>query len=521
MLQPIIGLEIHIRTNTVSKMFCGCKNMADDDQPNTAICPICTAQPGTLPVANRVAIEKGIRMALALNCTIPPFCKFDRKNYFYPDLPKGYQISQYDQPISNNGWVEFDAPSNNGTYRKKVRITRLHLEEDAGKLLHGANKETYVDFNRCGSPLMEIVTEPDFRTPSEARAFLQELQRIARYVGVSEADMEKGHMRCDANISLRDVSRKASDVSGKTQDGGTDDYITDYSTLGPKTEVKNMNSFKSVERALEYEIQRQTKLWNEGTPVNFQSTRGWDDTKSITIEQRRKEEAHDYRYFPEPDLPPLTFETEAIETMRSSLPELPDAKRQRFRNEYGFTVSDTAQFCDTVTLANFVEEVMTELTTWIRDNSGESEEAALQARAKLSKLASGWIGSKLMGVLNDQSLTLQTMKLTAENLAELITMIAANKVNSTNAAQLLTHMVVSGGDPSQILEEQNLSQVSDEGELKETVTEVIAENSKVVEDVKGGKAPALQFLVGQVMKKTKGRANPEVARELLKDTLGI
>ncbi len=515
MLQPIIGLEIHIRTNTASKMFCGCKNMADDDPPNTAICPICTAQPGTLPVANRVAIEKGIRMALALNCTIPSFCKFDRKNYFYPDLPKGYQISQYDQPISKEGWVEFDAPSHDGTYRKKVRITRLHLEEDAGKLLHGANKETYVDFNRCGSPLMEIVTEPDFRTPSEARAFLQELQRIARYVGVSEADMEKGHMRCDANISMRETNKPKNEQTEEPE------WIMDYSMLGPKTEVKNMNSFKSVERALEYEIQRQTKLWGEGTPVNFQSTRGWDDAKGITIEQRRKEEAHDYRYFPEPDLPPLTFEPDAIEKMRTTLPELPDAKRLRFRNEYGFTTADTAQFCDTVTLANFVEEVMTELTTWIRDNSGESEESALQARAKLSKLAAGWIGSKLMGVLNDQSISLQQMSLTAENLAELITMIASSKLNSTNALQLLTHMVVSGGDPSQILEEQNLSQVSDEGTLKTTVTEVVAENPKVVEDVKGGKAPALQFLIGQVMKKTKGRANPEVVSQLLKDVLGI
>ena len=495
-------------------MFCSCKNMADNDPPNTAICPICTAQPGTLPVANRVAIEKGVRMALALNCTIPSFCKFDRKNYFYPDLPKGYQISQYDQPISIQGSVEFDAPSKEGTYRKKVRITRLHLEEDAGKLLHGANKESFVDFNRCGSPLMEIVTEPDFRFPSEAKAFLQELQRIARYVGVSEADMEKGHMRCDANISMREV---------KEQRAGNDEpeWITDYSTLGPKTEVKNMNSFKSVERALEYEIQRQTKLWNEGTPVNFQSTRGWDDAKGITLEQRRKEEAHDYRYFPEPDLPPFTFTAEAVEQIRLALPELPDAKRERFRREYGFTTADASLFCDNNALANFVEEVMSELTTWIQDHTGDSEEAALQARTKLSKLASGWIGSKLLGVLNDQGLTLQTMKVSAENLAELITMIAAGRLNSTNAVQLLTHMVTSGGDPSQILEEQGLSQVSDEGALGSTITEVITENAKVVEDVKGGKGSALQFLVGQVMKKTKGRANPEVVHQLLKNALGI
>ena len=302
-LQPVIGLEIHVRINTKSKMFCRCKNMADDDPPNTAICSICTAQPGTLPVLNQTALEKGILMALALNCEIPAFSKFDRKNYFYPDLPKGYQISQYDQPVSVKGWLEFDVPSPQGTYHKKIRITRLHLEEDAGKLIHRVNHPeragrvegslSFVDFNRCGSPLMEIVTEPDFRTPAEAKAFLQELQRIARAINVSEADMEKGHMRCDANISLREISEPS---SAKASEGRQDDdIITDYSKLSPKTEVKNINSFKAVERALEYETIRQTKLWNAGTPVNFLSTRGWDDAKGMTVDQRTPHVGHKHR----------------------------------------------------------------------------------------------------------------------------------------------------------------------------------------------------------------------------------
>ncbi|MBI5135671.1 Asp-tRNA(Asn)/Glu-tRNA(Gln) amidotransferase subunit GatB [Candidatus Uhrbacteria bacterium] len=515
MLQPIIGLEIHIRTNTQSKMFCGCPNMVEDEAPNTAICPICTGQPGTLPIINRIALEKGALMGAALGCTVAAFSKFDRKNYFYPDLPKGYQISQYDQPLCTNGAVVFDVASPKGKYQKKIRITRLHLEEDAGKLLHGKNKESYVDFNRAGSPLMEIVTEPDFRSPAEAKNFLQELQRIARYIGVSEADMEKGHLRCDANISMREVSGQGPVARDQ------EDWITDYSKLGPKTEVKNMNSFKSVERALEYEIIRQTKLWEEGNPVNFQSTRGWDDARGITVEQRTKEEAHDYRYFPEPDLPPITFTPERIAGIVQQLPELPAAKRQRFEQEYGFTSSDAAVFCDSKELAAFVEQVMAELTTWIRDTVGEASDAALQTRSKWTKLVAGWIGSKLLGVLNEQKRTLSTMKLDAENLAELLSMIATNKVNGTNALQLLTHMVVSGGDPSQILEEQGLAQVSDAASIQEHVDTVVAENPKVVADVKGGKVTALQFLVGQVMKKTKGRANPEIAAQLLRDKLGI
>ncbi len=515
MLQPIIGLEIHIRTNTASKMFCRCQNMAEDGAPNAVICPICTAQPGTLPVVNRIALEKGALMGVALNCTVADFSKFDRKNYFYPDLPKGYQISQYDQPLCTKGWVIFDAASKDGTYQKKVRITRLHLEEDAGKLLHGKNNESYVDFNRAGSPLMEIVTEPDFRTPAEAKSFLQELQRIARYLGVSQADMEKGHLRCDANISLRELRITSDELRDD------DDVITDYSKLGPKTEVKNMNSFKSVERALEYEIGRQTKLWNEGTPVNFQSTRGWDDARGITVEQRTKEEAHDYRYFPEPDLPPITFTAEQIASIQKLLPELPAAKRSRFQQEYGFAAADSAVFCDSKELANFVEKVMAELTGWIQDSTGASEEMALQSRAKITKLVAGWIGTKLLGVLNEQRKTLATMALDAENFAELITMVAANKVNSTNAMQLLTHMVVSGGDPSQILEEQGLAQVSDEVTLKTEVAAVIIENPTVVAQIKSGKTAAAQFLVGQVMKRTKGRANPEIVAQLLRDQLGV
>lgn len=499
--------------------------MADDDPPNTAICSICTAQPGTLPVLNQTALEKGILMALALNCEIPAFSKFDRKNYFYPDLPKGYQISQYDQPVSVKGWLEFDVPSPQGTYHKKVRITRLHLEEDAGKLIHRVNHPeratrvegslSFVDFNRCGSPLMEIVTEPDFRTPAEAKAFLQELQRIARAINVSEADMEKGHMRADANISLREISDQKSVISDQ------EEWITDYSKLSPKTEVKNINSFKAVERALEYETVRQTNLWEAGTPVNHLSTRGWDDTKGVTVDQRTKEEAHDYRYFPEPDLPPLTLTSEWVEDLRRSLPELPEAKRKRLIEEYGFEKSDAGLFVDVPHLADFVEKVMSELTTWIKDTEELDSAKAVAQRKKIAKLAGGWIGSKLLGILNQEHLSLATMKLDAENFAELITMIASTKINSTNATQLLTHMVKAGGDPSQLLEEQGLTQVSDESALQPIIQAVVSENPKVVADVQSGKTQALQFLVGQVMKKTKGTANPEVVRGLLVDHFGI
>lgn len=515
MLQPIIGLEIHVQLKTKSKMFCGCDNRGEDAEPNTTVCPICMGHPGTLPVANALAVRWSLMTGLALGCTIPNFSKFDRKNYFYPDLPKGYQISQYDQPFCVKGLVSFQVPTSEGTYTKKVRITRLHLEEDAAKLQHSADGQwSFVDFNRAGTPLAEIVTEPDFRTPQEAKAFLQELRLAMRYLGVSDADMEKGHLRCDANISLRQIDER------ELVERDQDDFITDYSTLSPKTEVKNINSFRSVERALEYEIKRQTKLFEEGAPVNHLSTRGWNDQLGITEDQRSKEEAHDYRYFPEPDLPPFTFTPEDIESIRRELPELPWQKRERFVSEYHFSGSDAHLLCEDLALANLAEKVMMELSEVDFGNNAENEVLTKQ-HERLARLVAGWLTSKLSGLLHARSLTLDTIKATPEHMAKLLSLIATNRVNSSSALTLLDEMIQTGADPDHLLEERGVSQVSDDESLNKEIETVIDEHATVVADVQAGKTAALQFLVGQIMKRTKGRANPQRVGELLRERLGI
>ena len=494
-LSHIIGLEIHIQIGTKSKMFCSCANLTEEAAPNTSICPICMGHPGTLPVANAEAIRRGRLMALALGCTLLPHSKFDRKNYFYPDLPKGYQISQYDEPIGKAGMVEIG----DGKQQRKVRITRVHLEEDAAKLIHG-DGVSLVDFNRAGTPLMEIVTEPDFRSSMEAKTFLQELRRIARAIGASAADMEKGQMRCDANISLREMGNE---------------FITDYSTLNPKTEIKNLNSFKAVERALEYEIQRQSKLAAIGTPVNFQSTRGWNDTKGVTEEQRVKEEAHDYRYFPEPDLPPIVISPEEIDALRAKLPELPKAKRERFMEEFSLLPADARVLTDDKALADYTEKVMSELFAWAE---AESIELTTETRKKLGHLAAGWLGTKFMGILKEQSQTFGQTKINPENFAELLKMIFQNRVNSKMALALLPQMHATGADPSNLIEELG-EQVGDSDELAAVVARVIGENPKPVADYKKGKSTALQFLAGAMMRDTKGRANPATVHELLKKAL--
>ncbi len=517
MYEPIIGLEIHVQLATKSKMFCSCANLTEEAAPNTSICPICMGHPGTLPVANAEAIRLGRLMALALGCTLNPHSKFDRKNYFYPDLPKGYQISQYDEPIGIKGLVEIG----DGKEQRKIRITRVHLEEDAAKLTHVTpdmshperaarveGSRTLVDFNRAGTPLMEIVTEPDFRSSMEAKTFLQELRRIARAIGASAADMEKGQMRCDANISLREVNSKQQTVNST-------DLIVDYSMLSPKTEIKNLNSFRAVERALEYEIKRQTELAQKGTPVSKQSTRGWNDVKAVTEEQRMKEEAHDYRYFPEPDLPPLVITPEEIELLRAKLPELPKAKRERFMEEFALLPADSRLLTDDKQLADYTEKVMSELFAWIE---AENMELTDETRKKLGHLTAGWLGTKFIGILNEQGQTLSQTKITAENFAELLKMIFQNRINSKMALTLLPQMHATGADPSNLLEELG-EQLGDTDELSSIIARVIEENPKPVADYKKGKTTALQFLAGAVMRETKGRANPEKIHALLKKTL--
>ena len=493
-LEPVIGLEIHIQLKTKSKMFCGCDNTGEAQPPNTTICPICLGHPGTLPVLNNQALKFGVLAGLALNCKIPDHSKFDRKNYFYPDLPKGYQISQYDEPVAIKGSLEIEG--------KKVGITRLHLEEDAAKLMHGSDgKSSFVDFNRAGTPLAEIVTEPDIKSPQAARSFLQELRLIMRYLGVSDADMEKGHLRCDANISLRPV-------------GETKFY--------PKTEIKNVNSFRSVERALEYEIARQTKSWEEGAPPAKNTTRGWDDVKQVTIAMREKEAAHDYRYFPEPDLPELDL-TELAARMSKTLPELPRERRERFQKEYYFSPEDARTLTEDKELGDFAEETISELKEWLSslpEIEGSGEEVWVREGKKVSKLVSGWLISKLGGILSETKMELKDSKINPENFAEFITLLYANKMSSTGGLAVLKVMMDTGAEPEEVLEDKGLGQISSESELSPVVDRVLTHNPDQVTQYKAGKTQVLQFLKGVVMKETGGRANPEVTERLLKEKIG-
>lgn len=502
-LKPVIGLEIHVQLKTKSKLFCGCDNQTDlKTPPNTNVCPICMGHPGVLPVLNKQALVYGLMAALALNCKIPKKAKFDRKNYFYPDLPKAYQISMFDEPICENGLVRINIPYAKKDERKRaeIRITRIHLEEDAAKNTHEKGK-TLVDYNRCGTPLAEIVTEPDFQSPQEAKIFLQELRRIMRYLDISNADMEKGHMRCDANISLRSIKEHP----GK---------------LHAKTELKNINSFRAVERGLQYEIQRQTKLWEQGKPPKDNTTRGWDDNKGITVEQRGKEESADYRYFPEPDLPPLLL-PELVEQVRPKMVELPQAKRERFCEQYGFSAGDALILTEEKETGHYIEKVMSELREWVRslDLEGSEDEKWEQARKKLIKLLSGWFSSKLSGLMEKHSITIQQIKITPENFAEFLALIYGNRISSTAGLEILEEMLLTGKDPSQILDDKGLEQVSDEEEISSAVQEAIENNPGPVQDYKKGKENALQFLVGQVMKETRGKANPGLVQKLLKKML--
>ncbi len=498
--KPAIGLEVHVELKTKSKMFCGCANDASEKKPNFNICTICSGQPGTLPLANKKAIEYAVKAGLALNCKINKFSKFDRKNYFYPDLPKGYQISQYDQPFSKEGFLEISlAPFAKGETEggfKRIRITRIHLEEDTGKLIHPEGVDySLVDLNRAGAPLMELVTEPDITSSSEAKKFCQELQLIFRYLDISDADMEKGQMRCEVNISLSNTDK-----------------------LGTKAEIKNLNSFKAVEKSIEYEIIRQRKALEAGEKI-VQETRGWDANKEITFSQRAKEEAHDYRYFPEPDLPPIDFEKNPIfdiEYTRTRLPELPEIKRKRFVSEYKLPASDVEILISDKKLARYFEESVSELEDWIRSKKLPEKG---QEHLKMIKLITNYLIGDILYLLAESKTEIASIKITPENFAEFVTLIFEGKISSAAAKTVLVEMFTTSADPEDVVKTKGLAQESGEDALGAVADEAIKNNPGPVGDYKGGKTAALQFLVGQVMKVSKGKANPKVAMELLKKKL--
>lgn len=482
---PTIGLEVHVELKTATKMFCDCPNDPAERHPNVNVCPICLGHPGVLPTINKKAVEQLIAVGWAVNGKINERFKFDRKNYFYPDLPKGYQISQYDLPIVKGG--EIDISLRLGE-TKAVRLNRVHLEEDAGKLVHSPDgKATLVDFNRGGLPLMELVTEPDMHSTKEAAAFAKELQLILRYLGVSDADLERGQMRADANVSLTNDERQ-----------------TTNDKLGTKVEIKNLNSFAALEQAINYEIKRQAEILDEGKTVK-QETRGWDDIKKKTVSQRSKEEAHDYRYFPEPDLPPLLSSAFDLEGLRLSVPELPEAKRNRFQREFQLTDAEANILVEDRKEAEFFEAAVSE---WKADRGSGS-----------IKLLFNYLTSDLRGLMGERGIGFADLKITPDDFADLMDMVSKNEISSRIAKDLLVKMLDSGVDPRTLVENEGLSQVSEETVLLETVKQVIAGNPAAVLDYRKGKANALQFLVGKAMAALKGRGNPAVLKSLLEKEL--
>jgi len=473
--EAVIGLEVHAELLTRSKMFCGCSTTFGAP-PNSHTCPVCLGMPGVLPVINRRGVEFAVRTALALNCRIAPMSRFARKNYFYPDLPKNYQISQYELPLSEHGYIEF--PLDGG--RRRIGIRRVHLEEDTGKLVHAGVMEqaesSLVDFNRCGVPLMEIVSEPDLRTPEEAAEYLRQLRAILVYLGVCDGNMEEGSFRCDANVSIRPQG---------------------VAELGTKVEVKNMNSFKNVQKALEYEIRRQAKGVQSGETL-VQETRLWNADQEITLSMRTKEYAHDYRYFPEPDLVPLVIEPAWIEEIRRSLPELPEARRQRFVAQYGIPDYDAGVLSMCLELADYYE-------------------AAVKAHRD-PKTVSNWVMVELLGRLNRDGKDITQSPIPPERLAAMLDLLAKGTISGKMAKDFFDEMYASGADPAEILKKKG-GQIADAGELEKIVQDILARNAAAVTEYRKGKDTAFNFLVGQVMKATKGKANPQLVNEILRKVL--
>ncbi|MCG0276016.1 MAG: Asp-tRNA(Asn)/Glu-tRNA(Gln) amidotransferase subunit GatB [Thermosediminibacteraceae bacterium] len=471
--ETVIGLEVHVELLTKSKVFCGCTTEFGGEV-NTHCCPVCLGMPGVLPVLNKKAVEYAIKAALALNCEIAEFSKFDRKNYFYPDLPKAYQISQYDLPIGRKGYIEIEV---NGK-TKRIGINRIHLEEDAGKLIHEEGKSySLVDLNRSGVPLIEIVSEPDIRTPEEAWLYLNKLKTILQYIEVSDCKMEEGSLRCDTNISLRPK--------------GSDKF-------GTKVELKNLGSFRAVRRSLEYEEKRQREILEQGGVI-MQETRRWDEVRGITIPLRSKEEAHDYRYFPDPDLVPVVIDREWVEKLKSELPELPDARKKRYMEEYGLPAYDAGVIIASKALANFFEECV----SLYHD----------------AKTVSNWVMSEMLGILNETGKEVEEIPFKPHQFVKMLKMIDDGTISGKIAKEVFKEMFETGKDPETIVKEKGLTQISDEKELENIAKKVIEQNPKSVEDYKKGKEKALGFLVGQVMKETRGKANPHLVNKILKELL--
>ncbi len=474
--EPIIGIELHAELMTNSKMFCGCQVVDSvEAEPNTAVCPVCLGMPGMLPVINQKAVEFALRVALALNCTIQPHNIFARKNYFYPDLPKAYQISQYELPIGTHGWI--DVALEDGT-QKRIGIRRVHMEEDTGKLTHLPDGDgSLVDYNRSGVPLLEIVTEPDIQSGEEARVYGLKIRQILRYLGVNSGDMEKGVLRVEPNISLRPVGSTA---------------------FGKRTELKNLNSFKALADGTAFEIARQVEILTAGGEV-VQETRGWHDAKRITFSQRSKEEAEDYRYFPEPDLPPLHISVEWIAQVQASLPELPDAKVARYQADYGLSAYDA--------------QVLTEeraVAEWF--------ETAVQAHTD-PKTVANWVINNLFALMNDHKQAIEAIRVTPAGLGELLALVDQGIINSSTAKEVLAEMFSSGQDAAAIVQRQGLAQISDEAAIKDIIQQIMAENPEQVAAYRTGKTRLMGWFVGQVMQATRGQANPALVNQLLKRAL--
>ncbi len=479
--EAVIGLEVHAQLLTKTKIFCSCKNEFGAP-PNTNVCPVCLGMPGSLPVLNKRAVEYAVKAALALNCKINRYSVFARKHYFYPDLPKAYQITQYELPFAENGWIEIEKPD--GT-KKRIRIRRIHMEEDAGKTIHGegSDSNSYVDLNRAGTPLIEIVSEPDISTPEEARLYTQKLRDILVWIGVNDGNLEEGSLRCDANVSIRPKGSKE---------------------FGTRTEIKNVNSFRFIQKALEYEIERQIGIVKSGGEV-IQETRLFDSQKGITKTMRTKEEAEDYRYFPEPDLPPLIIDEEWLEAIKASLPELPDQVKERFIEEFGITPYDASILVRNRELATFFEK-------------------AAKAYGGEAKKVANFVISDLLGILNEEKLEISETPIKPEQVAELLSLVD-NGVISLRVAreEVLPEMLKFGKEPRKIVEEKGLVQISDESALKEVILKVFENNEKAVKQYKEGnekqKQKAVKYLIGQVMKETKGKANPKVLNKLIPEML--
>ncbi len=474
--EPVIGLEIHAQLQTATKIFCGC-SASFGAAPNTHVCPVCLGFPGVLPVLNRAAVDLAIKASLALECRVNERSIFARKNYFYPDLPKGYQISQYEHPLASEGLVEFAAPDG----RRQVRITRIHMEEDAGKSLHegfpDSDRKTCVDYNRAGTPLIEIVTEPDFRSAADAAAFFEHLRSILVWLGVNDGNMEEGSLRCDANVSVRPA--------------GT-------ATLGTKAEVKNLNSFRFLQKALEFEIERQTEILHDGGRV-VQETRLFDSASGITVSMRSKEEAHDYRYFPDPDLPPVIVDAARVDAVRAGMPELPAARRERFVTAYGLPEYDAAQLTQTRALSDYFE--------------------AAVASGGAPKATSNWMMGELARALKETGRRIDEAPIGPAQLARLVALVEKGTISGAIAKSVFEKMAASGRGADAIVAEEGLTQIDDEAQIAALIGQVIAGNADAVAGYRAGKTAAFGFLVGQVMKAAAGKANPKRVNELLKRAL--